>query len=81
MELTLEIFQFLTDTCILTKHEQNLRRPNIKLLDFVSFLQKVTLNSPPLPCDLYQRILLYYYTGTKEMVYESLNLNQGVVYK
>ena len=29
----------------MTKHEQNLRGPNIKLLDFVSFLQKVTLKS------------------------------------
>ena len=28
---------------ILNKHEQNLRGSNIKLLDFVSFLQKVTL--------------------------------------
>ena len=29
----------------MTKHEQNLRGPNIELLDFVSFLQKVTLNA------------------------------------
>ena len=30
----------------MTKHEQNLRGSNIKLLDFVSFLQKVTLKWP-----------------------------------
>ena len=27
----------------MTKHEQNLRGSNVKFLDFVSFLQKVTL--------------------------------------
>ena len=43
MELSFEIFYFLTNTSILTKHQQNLRGSNIKLLDFVSFLQKVTL--------------------------------------
>ena len=32
------------------------------------------------PCNLYHRIVLYYYAETKEMVYESLNL-KGVVYE
>ena len=31
-------------------------------------------------CDLYHRILLYYYPETKEMIYESVNL-KGVVYE
>ena len=44
MTYRLEIFQFPTNSSALTKHEQNLKGSNIKLLDFVSFLQKVTLN-------------------------------------
>ena len=41
IELRFEICQFLTNTS--TKHEQNLKESNIKLPDFASFLQKVTL--------------------------------------
>ena len=29
-------------------------------------------------CDLYHMILLYCYAETKEMIYESLNLKEGV---
>ena len=31
-------------------------------------------------CDLYDRILLYYYADAKEMIHESVNL-KGVVYE
>ena len=39
-------FRISNKSSSLQKSEQNLRGSNIKLLDFVSFLQKVTLNVP-----------------------------------
>ena len=38
IKLSFEVVQFLSNTRAMTKHEQNLRRLNVKLIDFVSFL-------------------------------------------